>query len=445
MDKRMKRRLSLPRRAALGACLGAMALSLLATVWYLGDYGGVIPPRVTVSGYPVGGLTAEEAREQLERALGERWGEGQVSLCQGDRLILALQRRELGAAPDFAAAAEQAAALGSGGSLWDRFRRGLSRLWGGPRADLAPPVSIDPETLAAAVPLQPRDAWYDEASEQIAEGHVGLSFQIPDLERALAAAPPEGGLRFQVEVLQPRVDAADLKECLFRDVLSTYVTQVGGSAARQENVARSAAAINGTVLQNGETFDFDETVGERTEAAGYGPAPSYLEGALVETVGGGVCQTAGTLYAATLYAGLEIRSRSAHTYAVSYLPLGLDAAVSWGGPALRFQNSTGYPLKLETWVAEGELTVRLVGTRTEDLTVEIETEVLEETPYTTRTEETADLCRGERQVAQAGQNGYTVRTWRVLRRPDGTQLSRREVAVSRYRSREEVVMLGTGR
>ena len=59
----------------------------------------------------------------------------------------------------------------------------------------------------------------------------------------------------------------------------------------------------------------------RPRAAGYGPAPSYLEGELVETVGGGVCQTAGTLYAAALYAGLEICSRSAHTYAVSYLPL----------------------------------------------------------------------------------------------------------------------------
>ena len=432
------------RRGTLWACLGALALSLAATICSLGDYGGVIPGRVTVAGYPVGGLTAAEARRQLEQALGERWGEGQVSLCRGDQLILTLQRRELGAAPDFVGAAEQAAALGTGGTLWQRFCRGVSRLWGGPAADILPEVSVDTAVLETAVPLQAQNAWYDEESGQIMEGHIGISLDVSALAESLEQAPLGGGVQLQVELLQPEVNAAALGECLFRDVLSTYSTQVGGSAVRQGNVDLSAQAVNGTVLQSGEVFDFDAVAGERTEEAGYGPAPSYLEGELVETVGGGVCQTAGTLYAAALYADLHIISRSAHTYAVDYLPPGLDAAVSWGGPAFRFENNTGYPLQIRAWVSEGELTVQLVGTRTGEAGVEIESEVLEEIPYETRTVETADLSPGERQVVQAGQPGAVVQTWRVRRRSDGALLSRQAEAVSRYRSREEVVLVGEG-
>ena len=70
--------------------------------------------------------------------------------------------------------------------------------------------------------------------------------------------------------------------------------------------------------------------------------------------------------------------------------------------------------------------------------------MLEEIPYETRTVETADLAPGERQVIQAGQPGTVVQTWRVRRRSDGALLSRHAEAVSRYRSREEVVLVGEG-
>lgn len=439
MEKTIHRRPG--KWTALTACLLALFLSAGATLFRMGDYGGVIPDRVTVAGYPVGGLTAEQAEEYLKEALGESWGEQSVLLCRGDRLVLQARRKELGAQLDLSMAAKEAAALGTGGGIWKQMCRGISRLWGGPETDITPRVTIDVQTLSVTAPLEAQNAWYDEDSGQIMEGHPGLTIATDQLAATLAGQL-EGVVQFQVDLVYPEIDADTLVAALFRDVLSTYTTQVGGSDVRRGNVALAASALNGTVLQPGEVFDFDQTVGERTEAAGYGMAPSFLDGEVVDTVGGGVCQVSSTLYAAALEADLTIRSRSPHRYAVSYLPAGLDAAVSWGGPVFRFENTGDYPLRIDAGVENGTLRVTLVGTKTEDTYIEMETETTEVLPYTTRYVETEELEPGEEQTVQEGIDGMVVESYRCRYRDDGTLLSRTLEAVSRYGSREKVVEVG---
>src|SRR5699024_3147077 len=125
----------------------------------------------------------------------------------------------------------------------------------------------------SALPPLPQSAWYDKEAGQVVEGHVGVSVDLDALEAALGAVAPGKDLRFQVTVEQPDITADRLREVLFRDALGACTTTVGGSSVRQNNVRLSAAAINGTVLNPGETFDYNAVVGERTEAKGYGAAP----------------------------------------------------------------------------------------------------------------------------------------------------------------------------
>lgn len=63
-------------------------------------------------------------------------------------------------------------------------------------------------------------------------------------------------------------------------------------------------------------------------------------------VGGGACQASSTLYAAALYANLEIVQRTTHGFASDYIGLGLDATVAQGGPEFEFRNNTMYPIKV---------------------------------------------------------------------------------------------------
>ena len=88
--------------------------------------------------------------------------------------------------------------------------------------------------------------------------------------------------------------------------------------------------LDGLVLQPGQELSYNEALGPRTKELGWLPAPAYSGTKLVDSPGGGICQVSSTLYLASVYSELTIVERRNHGYPVSYIPLGMDATVSWG-------------------------------------------------------------------------------------------------------------------
>ena len=428
---------------AVAAALVLVAV-LAAAVYHFGADTGRIRPGTAVEGVDIGGLTPEEARSRLEAELLPRYRDMQVLLCDGDALVAAFTWEEVGAAPDLAAAVEEAAALGyiPGKGWLGRLRRVWSRLFDWGEMAVSVPVTFNQETLAARLPASPQDAWYDKETGQVVEGHVGVQVDAEALAAALEAVEAGKDLRFQVTVEQPGLTAGRLREVLFRDTLGTCTTTVGGSSVRQNNVRLSAAAINGTVLNPGEVFDYNAVVGERTVEKGYGAAPAYINGETVSDIGGGICQTSSTLYLAALRSNLEITERYAHRYVSGYIPMGMDATVSWGGPEFRFRNDTGYPLRIDAAMEGNQLTITLCGTKLDEGRVEMTYEVLSTVPYTTEYRETTALAPGETQVQRSGYTGYTVQTYRNLYDAGGNLVLSAPEARSVYQSRSEIVLVG---
>src|SRR5262249_20980060 len=100
-----------------------------------------------------------------------------------------------------------------------------------------------------------------------------------------------------------------------------------GEKGRSHNIRLAASTLNGKEIKAGQTFSFNQTLGERTPEAGYQKAP-YLEGGdKVEVNGGGICLVSSVLYNAALLGGLEIVERHPHSRIVPYLPAGQDATV----------------------------------------------------------------------------------------------------------------------
>jgi conserved protein yoaR len=118
-------------------------------------------------------------------------------------------------------------------------------------------------------------------------------------------------------------------------------------------------------LLPGEKFDFNDVVGKRSPDRGYQQAPVYVvkEGKTVSEVdyGGGICQVSSTLFCAINRAGLDVIARTSHSKDVAYVPKGMDATVSWGGPEFIFKNSTNYPVRILIDASGGVLSVRVVG------------------------------------------------------------------------------------
>jgi len=161
---------------------------------------------------------------------------------------------------------------------------------------------------------------------------------------------------------KPRVTEKDLRAVNQRRI-GRYTTYFDASNVnRTTNIRLSAAAINNLVLNPGETFSFNQVVGQRTPERGYKPAAVIGRGEYSEGIGGGICQTSSTLYNSVDAAGLRVTVRYSHSKEVTYVPAGRDATVSWGGPDFRFMNSLEKPIMIKTYVGEGFITVSIYTT-----------------------------------------------------------------------------------
>lgn len=139
-------------------------------------------------------------------------------------------------------------------------------------------------------------------------------------------------------------------------VTSSYYVN---NANRTTNLRLASNAVNGTIVLPGETFSFNKTVGQRTYAKGYKDAPVFTgpNSQNVENgIGGGICQVASTMFNTALYADVQITERHQHSQRVSYVPLGRDAAISWGSQDFKFKNTSSYPIKIVMDVSGGEIT-----------------------------------------------------------------------------------------
>ena len=298
----------------------------------------------------------------------------------------------------------------------------------------AAPLSI--QAVYEAVSGEMENARYDQATGDILPEKRGASFDTVSAQRVLTAAAPGETVSVPADIQEPEITAEELKAVLFRDLLGECTTHVGGTAARVSNVKLSSAAFDGTVMNSGDVFSYNETVGQRTEAKGYKAAPAYVQGETVDEIGGGVCQPSSTLYYACLLANMEITERYAHRYIPAYITRGMDATVSWGGPDYKFTNNTKYPVKIVAKYDKGYLTVQLWGTRTDDLTVKMTYETLSTTPFEEVEQLDPSLAPGQRQVKVTPYTGYRVRTYRNIFDGSGALLSSDVEAISDYKHRD---------
>lgn len=159
----------------------------------------------------------------------------------------------------------------------------------------------------------------------------------------------------------------------FQHVLFSYGSMYDTDELRVTNLRLACEAINGTILQPGESFSFNDIVGERSAAKGYRVAPVYPADSSNTALGGGVSQVSSTLYLCCLHADLEILERHGHLYQPDCVPAGRDAAVSWGTQDFRFTNSTDDPIRIDAYLSDGRIYIDLLSTADDGIYTEIDT------------------------------------------------------------------------
>jgi vancomycin resistance protein YoaR len=254
--------------------------------------------------------------------------------------------------------------------------RRLARLIRFERAAGAYEVSLDVAGLERALlPMvkaklrAPVDATFKVVGDRVRviRSRPGTTLAPKKAQEAVLAAALQPGVRtaaVALTVLPATFTTKAAKAMGIREKISTFTTDMGESSAnRIWNVHLLGDYLNGTIIKSGQTFSYNQEVGPRTAERGFREGQMIFGGVLIPSIGGGVCQTATTVFNAAFEAGLPIKTRYNHSFYISHYPVGRDATVSWGGPDLVFRNDLKNAILVKVSYTNTTFTVSFYGTK----------------------------------------------------------------------------------
>jgi vancomycin resistance protein YoaR len=266
----------------------------------------------------------------------------------------------------------------------------------------------------------------------IERGEAGLVLDpkrtLAAITSAVLAGRPEATLAY-VEP-PPRPEHQILSQ--IDTELASWTTYFGSSTrSRRNNIRLATEALDNQILMPGQALSYNDVVGARTAARGFGKADMFVGGRHVPGIGGGVCQVSSTLYNAVVLAGLEVVERYNHQLAVGYVPIGRDATVDFGTRDFVFRNSTEFPTAVLGECSGGKLTFRILGSsKSCGRTYKVVVTNQRALPFETVERLDESLEPGETKVLQKGGRGFRCRAWRYVY--EGDKLVEKELLSNDY-------------
>ncbi len=206
------------------------------------------------------------------------------------------------------------------------------------------------------------------------------------------------------------------------------------------NIGLAAEQLAGSVVQPGEAFSQNGTIGPYTEYRGYQAGPTYAGNQLVTTVGGGVCKIASLLYNVVTFSDLNVLMRSCHSMTVPYVPPGQDATVYYGVKDFRFLNNSDSPIVIWSQKVGDTLYMALYG-RQKPPKVTWHHTVQKRLKYWTEYRYNPNLSPGMEKVTAPGQDGYVIKSWVTVATPDG-KVTTKEKGGSWYNASPRIIERG---
>ena len=303
------------------------------------------------------------------------------------------------------------------------------------------PEKIDINKIHEEVYKEVKDAYYTTNPFTVYPEEEGIDFDVEQANAILSEEKDEYVI--QLKITKPSKTVKDIGTEAFPDLISTFSTKYNaGNADRTTNLRLAANKINGTVLLPNEEFSYNAVVGERTIKSGYKMAATYSNGAVVDGLGGGICQISSTLYDAVVMANLDITTRRNHQFVTSYVPAGKDATVVWGSQDFKFVNSRKYPVRITATVQGGVATIQVWGIKEEvEYDISIETKKIATIEPKIQYVTDSSLAPGQQKVVQAGSEGRKVEAYKV-KKLNGQVVSTTLLSRDTYNAMQRIVHIG---
>lgn len=218
--------------------------------------------------------------------------------------------------------------------------------------------------------------------------------------------------------------------------LGSFTTISTNNANGNKNMSLALDYVNGTTIGPGETFSFNDIIGDSTnDSRGFVPAGAIVNGKLVDAYGGGICQASTTIYGAALRSDLTITERHNHMWPSTYVEIGQDAAVDYGIQDFCFRNDSKYPIYIECGMDGTKLYCTIYGYQSPDYdTIEVTSEktgTLKIPEPTFKVDK--KLKKNEVKTDREARAGQTASAWRIYYK-DGKKVKTEELHSSYYPS-----------
>ncbi|MBE1874226.1 VanW family protein [Myceligenerans pegani] len=213
----------------------------------------------------------------------------------------------------------------------------------------------------------PEDAHFvfQDGKPQVVGGGPGTTLKPKEVGEAVNVAARGDDRVAAVELHEQ--DPENTKEALedlgVKEIVSEFSTPLTADNVRTQNLIRGAEMVTGELVKPGETFSLIEALSPITEANGYVSSGIVSNGQHVEGVGGGLSQMATTSYNAGYFAGFDDVEHRQHSFWFPRYPAGREATIYVGALDMRFKNDTPYGAVLQSFVSNGQLTVRIWSTK----------------------------------------------------------------------------------
>ena len=305
------------------------------------------------------------------------------------------------------------------------------------------PNTIDINKIHTEVYSEPQNAYVVQEPFELNIGSFGTDFAISLDEAKNLLDEEKNEYVIPLKYIEPEIQVKDLGNDIFAHTLGSFSSKYQESNVnRSTNVKLASNKINSVILLPGEEFSYNKVVGKRTFENGFREASIYTSNGVTNGLGGGICQVSSTLYNAVLRANLEVVERRNHSYAVSYVPLGTDATVSYGSIDFRFKNNRKYPIKIIASSINGICSVSITGIKEDiEYEVEITPKKLQTIPFQTKYIDDNTLPLGTQKQTQYGDNGYKYETYKTLKL-DGNVVSSELLSYDNYRPLNRIVRRG---
>jgi vancomycin resistance protein YoaR len=266
-----------------------------------------------------------------------------------------------------------------------------------------------------------------------------------------------------ITTINPLVRAEDTSALVIKDLIEEDSTSYAGSIPeRAHNVELAASRLNGVVVGPGQTFSFNDEVGQVTLASGYqigyGITVSGTDMITVPSEGGGICQVATTLFHPVFWAGYPIKERIGHLYWIPKYGTppkgmqGLDATVDTAydkdGKLLysvdfKFENNTENAVLIQSRTANDKVYFQLWGVKP-DWEVKVDgpviTDVVKANPEQVKQEDPT-MAAGKTLWVEEARDGFKSVITRTVSK--GGKVLQTQQIISRYNASRNVLLVGT--